>query len=459
MATEVWFRNPHNFIRELVEVGYGKITWDRGILVKKRIDPVAHAHVYYGQAIPYRILIVGDQGTAELRPGDTMDKPTAVYPTWEYGEDSSLLEEIVEQPVGNSPDYCSDLKVPRDERPVFGQEHRVIVTGAPPIATGPGRRFLIFLKELQEDNPNCIIHIHGLYGYRPAFGSGLRSADMDPRTVAQKGKVTLGSGKEERFENVARYPQWVTPFGFKPTDLAIPRNRCIFNIKSAIWAGQNYAELVKFKTVNDGQPVDTTSPSVDFKIPETNSHMSGKKKAQTGDQFVCETCTLAPQCKYYRDGAVCSVPGAEPTPLARYFGSRDTNMIMDGLGKLLQSQAARAERGLQEEMTLGGIDPEVSKIVDQVFKNGVKLAQLQDPSLRGGPKVQVNVGSGGQASISSATPQQLIAATFRELEAQGIPRERITSEMVQGVLTGMANPETRRRAIESEVIERRDEPA
>lgn len=457
MPTEVWFRNPDNYIRELVEVGEYKIAWDRGLLVKKRIDPVEHASVYFGRSYPYRILMVGEQGTCELRQGNTIEKPYAVYPTWCYGEEAALLEEIVEQPVGMDLKVCSDFSVPADERPILGQEHRVVITELPPSNTGPGRKFLRYLKTLQEDNPDCIIHIHGLYGWKVAFGMGWKAADVEPRTAAKKGKVHLPSGKEEKFERVQANPKWVTVLGFKPVDLEVPRKRCMYNIKSAVWAGENYEKLYKFQTRRDGELVDSESAPVDFKPRETQSHLSRSKKAQEGDHFVCDTCSLQDDCKYYRNGAVCSVPGAEPIKLSRMFSSRDVDQIIDGLGVLMKANTKRLERGLEYEEIDGELDSEVSKMMGQVFDQGMKLAKMVDPARFSGPKVQVNVAPGGAASVSSGNPRQLIAAAIRELEASGIKREEITTEMIQGLLTGMSHPEQARAAIRGTVVAKHDE--
>jgi len=439
MATELFFRNPHNYIRELVECGVGNIAWDRGILVKKRIDPVKHAHTYFGMAIEYRILVVGEQGTADLRPGDTLDKPTGVYPTWKYGEEQALLEEMVARPIGEDEKVCSDTSLPGDERPVLGQEHRVVIIDPPNAGTGPGRRFLVYLKELQEDYPDCIIHVHGLYGFRPAFGMGFRSADISPREAAQHGKIMLPQGREEKYERVQKQVKWVTAMGFKPAELAEPRNRCIYNIKSAIWASQNFAELIKFRTVNDGAPVDTTSSDVEYVPRETKSIFnSGAPKKQDGDRFACDSCSLTADCKYYRAGAVCSVPGSEPTELAAYFRTRDSATIIEGLGVLLSGQARRVERAAQEEVEYGETDPEVTKMMGQLFDSGVKLAKLVDPALRANAAVQVNIGAGGQAA--PINPKQAVAAAFRELELQGFSREQITPDMVAAVLQGKPIP-------------------
>jgi hypothetical protein len=67
VSTEVWFRNPDTYIRELVECGVFQIAWDRGYLVKRKVDPIKHAELYYGQAYPWRVLAIGPQGSAEYR--------------------------------------------------------------------------------------------------------------------------------------------------------------------------------------------------------------------------------------------------------------------------------------------------------------------------------------------------------------------------------------------------------
>jgi hypothetical protein len=459
--TEVWFRNPDNYIKELVEVGVGRVAWDRGLLVKRKIDPVKHAGLYFGNAIQFRALLVGDQGTAEYRNGDSLERPTAVYPTWVYGEDLSLLEEILEYPPGEDMVSCNDMTVSSDERPVWGQEHRVVITDIPNSRTGAGRKFLSVLRTLQEDYPKAIIHVHGLYGFRVAFGMGFSAADIEPRTTAQKGKVFLPSGHEERFEQMVAHPQWATMLGFKPVDLKIPRNRCMYNIKSALWAGENYDKIFNFKTTRTAaEEIDTTSSDQNHTALESPRRlMKNGLVVQEGDRFACDTCSLAKDCKYYRDGAVCSVPGAEPTNLAKLFQTRDSDRIIDGLGTLVAKNTQRLERGLREEESFGDVNPEVTKMLGQVFDQGIKLAKLVDPNLRGGARVQVNVGNGGVASVTDANPRQLVATAIRELESRGIAREDITPEMIGGMLEGMANPASAQRAIESTVVARQDEPA
>lgn len=459
MATEAWFRNPHDYIKELVESNEYKIAWDRGLLVKKAIDPVKHALLYFGPSLPYRVLLVGVQGTAEYRPGDTLEKPSAVYPTWAYGDDSVLLEEMLDYPLGNDQAACSDMSLPPDERPVFGQEHRIVITEMPDTRSGAGRSFMRYLKGLQEEYPHAIIHAHGLYGWKTAFGMGLGAADVEPRTAAKNGRVHLPSGAVDKWERLTSKPQWAAVMGFKPSDLSIPRNRTIYNIKSAVWAGENYEELYKFKTRGEGSG-DFFSSDDDHVPAERKSPIIGRNKAQDGDKLLCDSCSLQDKCTYFRIGSVCTVPGAEPVPLSRMFKTRDADTILDGLGQLMATNANRLERGLRNEEIDGELDPEVSKLTGQVFEQGVKLAKLLEPQrFSGGAKVQVNVGAGASASVSTANPRDLVAAAVRQLVQQGIPQEQITQEMIMSLVNGMTNPEAAPRAIQATVLERKDEPA
>ncbi len=149
---------------------------------------------------------------------------------------------------------------------------------------------------------------------------------------------------------------------------------------------------------------------------------------------------------------MCSVPGAEPTELSRYFKTRDSGMIIDGLGTLMAAQTKRLERGLTDEEDFGELDPEVTKIMNQLFDQGVKLAKLVDPNLRGGPKVSVHVGAGGGATIEGSNPRQFLAAAVRELELQGFKRAEITPKMIEGMMSGMADPGRAHQAIEGTVV-------
>jgi hypothetical protein len=449
--TEVWFRNPWNYVRELAEVRVPRIVWDRGMLVKRRIDPWKHAEAYFvGQE--WRLLLMGEQGTAEFN--HTSKVPVGVYPTWDAGEEQlPILEEMMQYPIGLDADSCNDPNVALDERPIAGQEHRVVVINLPDMRNAHGRALIRKLKELQEDYPECKLHIHGLYSWRVSFGMGFGATDVDPRTNAGKGKVTLPSGKEMIAEQTVKVPQWVTLLGMKPVDLTRePRNRCIYNIKSAVWASENFMDNIAFAARSTSQAVDITSARpAPIEVANGNPITNPRLPVQPQDKLNCNTCSLQNNCKYYREGSVCSVPGSEPAELAKRFGTRDADQIIDGLGTLLQLQARRLDRGVSDENMYGELDPEVTKIANQLFANGTKLAKLLNPSLNGGPQVQVNVG-GNAAAVGAATPNQVLGSIVRELESRGIPRDQITPNMVGNLLAEMTGANQAPQAIESRVV-------
>lgn len=446
MATEVWFRNPHNYVLELTEVGAPfRVVWDRGILVKKHIDAQKHAALYFGENADWRVLLVGPQGTAELDSSHSLENPLAVYPTWEHGEDLAILEEMMSNPLGEDEDAC-EADVPVDQRPVRGQEHRVIVTNLPNAHLSANRPFFRKLKELQEDYPECILHIHSMYSYRIMFGSGFASVDVEPRSDAANGRVILPSGKIMAYARTVGCTQWVNLLGMSVTDLKIPRNRCIYNIKSAQWAGEHFTEDVRFKTKGKAE-VDPSAPTA--VMPTTaRSRTSLAISPKQGDKITCDTCSLAVGCKFFRVGAVCSVPGSETSELAKYFQSRDSSRIIDALGTVLAAQTNRLQRGMEDEDEYGELDPEVTKIMNQLFTNGVKLAKLIDPSLSKS-MVQIN---NGAAAVSSTNPKQLMAAVVRALEDQGVRREDITPGMVEDMLRKMGGVE-QPAALPSQVVQ------
>ena len=76
----------------------------------------------------------------------------------------------------------------------------------------------------------------------------MNAADVEPRTSAANGKVILPNGKELAYARTVNQLQWVNLMGMSVTDLKNPAPRCIFNIKSAKWAGEHFTESVNFKT-------------------------------------------------------------------------------------------------------------------------------------------------------------------------------------------------------------------
>jgi len=457
--TDVFFRNPDNCIKELVEAGHRQVVWDRGYLFKKRLDPIKHAELYFA-GYPYRVLDVGneEQGCAEYQPGCKEDTPVAVYPVVSMlGERAiSVLEELAANPSGDNEDACKDSSVPGKERPVFGQDHIIIVTDFPDLKTGRGRTAIKTVRDVQMDYPDCTIHIHGLYGWSALFGMGFKSVDYEPRSTAQKGKIVLPPGREIKYEAAMLLPQWITLLGFKPSDLSVPRNRCIYIIKSALWAADNFTEGLnrRFRKDPNMNPadVDTDSSDADFLPATTKSPFTTTLPVLPTDKIRCDSCSLTDSCKQYREGSVCTV-GRDNRTLASMFQTRDSGVVIDGLSSILAKQAERAERAIEDEDEFGEMSPDTTNMLNALFNNGIKYAKLIDPALRAGPKVNVNV-AGGAVSVGSdrATPQAIMSDVIKAIEATGIPRSEITPSMVRTMMERMYGPmESQPAAIEGTV--------
>lgn len=426
---EAWFRNPTFYIRELAEVGSrsANVVWDRGIIVKQRIDPKAYVDARFNPAIDYRILLIGPQGAAEIRRDSSFAAPTAVYPVFEYGRHRfDDLETMLARPLGEDSGWWKpDRDVP-DEIPVPGQEHRVVVIRAPKANTGEGRLFLSDLARLQDMYEEAIIHLHGAFSWRVAFGTGLAAADIECRTTAAKGKIVLPNGREVYPDEFDTWDMWIKVLSIRPKDIREPRDRCLFNIRSALWAADNFERDVYFKRTR----------SKEFVIPdpgviETHRKVIRLGDTRDGDKVLCDLCSLAPTCKLYRDGGVCAIPGTDVSRLIGMFKSRDAGQIVDGLGVLMATNVERLEAGLEAERDDGELDPKVSRILEALFDQGQKLAKLLNPLL--GVKISANL-TPSVEGVAAGNYSALVAGVIAELEAQGIPRAQITSEMITKLL-------------------------
>jgi hypothetical protein len=130
--------------------------------------------------------------------------------------------------------------------------------------------------------------------------------------------------------------------------------------------------------------------------------------------------------------------------LQRFFKTRNSDHIIEGLGELMALGVERAERGLEFERSEDKLVPEVTKIMRNLFDQGVRLAKLVNPELT--PKgPMVTIGINGNASIGvGPTPQELASQAVAELEAAGYARDDIDMQMIQNYLSGQPLPPARR---------------
>lgn len=430
MSTEVWLRNPWNYIREVVEVGHCWMAWDRGLLRKRGdLDMNAFCDANVPTVYDYRSMAIGEQGAVEVDRTTSMHSPKAVYPVWDYTEHAmDDLLKLIALPVGEDPRWYKNAILPPDQRPVKGQEHRIVIIRPPDFRTGiDAKTFYPMIRDIQGEHPEVILHLHGSYSYRATFGMELRSADLDP-SDGRGARIFLPMGKYVKRQDLKKYQQWVNVVGGRPSDLDTPRGVCMFNIRSALWAGQHFNEEIAFRVREVGA-----------RKSATLEHYNPGALVSSEDKFLCDRCSLAVSCKYFREGAVCSLPGSESVELSRFFTSRDSAIIITGLTRLLEFQAERLEDGRENEKLTGDLDPEVTRIADSLFERALKLAKLLDPQLDPKrPLVSMQVNSQGPTQINNSqfNMQEEVAKAFSALEAKGVPREAITSEMVESFMAG-----------------------
>jgi hypothetical protein len=418
MSTEVWIRNPQFCIRECVDESVKNIVWDHGLLKKKRIDPRRFMELHYRPSDVWRSLTVSEYA-ATLISSQT-EHIEANFPVWKYGESWAELEKMV------TSEWMPD--VPEEWNPVSGQPRRVVITYCPELNSEMGKQFFYELADLQAENPDTIIHVHGLYSYRGSFGLGFKASDVDVRTSAAKGKVLLPNGKVVEWERLHDQKYWCGLMGFDPRELTLPRNRCVWNIRSALWAGEHFADDMKFQhkgfwEIDPDQPL-TRKPS--------RRNFLKLVKPLPSDNFFCNVCSLQASCKLFRVGAVCAVPGSEPADLVKLFESREPEQIRKGMSAILQVEARRVQDARQAETDKEEISPEVTRMLDRIFSHAERLLKVTDPKLL--PAHVQAPGAGETFNWDSASPAQLAKYVTNRLQELGVPKEEITTQIIMDVI-------------------------
>lgn len=456
---DLWCVQSRRYVDIALEEGIRQFTVQVGSLLNSKDEELSWLRSHTAAYGPVKVMIIDHDGATEYSTFGNYTRPLAVYPTW-AAEDEPLetLRWLLENPVGENEEFCSMQDVMPEQRPVLGQKHRVVVHRLP--RTGPERQmFMLQMRQFQLDYPKAEIFISGAKRYNDLFGIGLKAVDFMPEAISVNGmftwRIALPTGKILNKERVwdGRYRDWFTLIGFEQTDVVIEEDYSRFCIRSAMWANKNFGSIKPFVSpTTKGGGNNTifmeaeliTVPDRHFVLPASRRTMMRNigMEHTDADKFVCDSCILQNACSLYREGSVCSLKGSEAVGLADAFGSRSVDVLIGGLSQLLKKNADRLEDAMAvEENAAEGLDPEVTKLSKTVFDQGTKLVKLIDPSLAGGPKVQVNVGvgAGGSAQVNTGSdPKQLMATVVAELEASGIPREAIDGDMIKGVLRNMA---------------------
>lgn len=438
MSSELWIRNPSHCIREAKQAGERNIVFDSGYAFKRKIDPIPFMKLYLGESADWQLMLIREHG-AQLFTSESGEKHIGTFPVWDASVDStSILEDWVANPVGEDQTACRDQNIHPESRPIYGQEHRVIIHNIPNTRMALGKTLLQMLRDIQLDYPEVKFFIHGLYSFMPLINLGFSAFDIEPRSAAAHKKVWLPNGREVKIlETYHRHSQWVELLGYGRADMNEPATRCVFNIRAVRWAIENGTERLKFDTAHTAKQAkpDITTPANQYKPRENKSATKGLAVVKPGDKYECATCSLADKCKFYREGSVCTLPDSEMSELAKMFATTDTQTILGGLAKLTALAAQRTERAMAFEDDFG-LDPEVTKMLKQTFEFGERYAKLNDPMLRATVNFNQNGGNQppaipGKVTITQLDPKSAAALAIEHYEKQGIPRNKITLEMVQ----------------------------
>jgi hypothetical protein len=475
--TTIWFRDPYNYVAIAAKEGIDRYVLSKSHLMARKIDPLAFMRKHFlTSSIRPEFMTIGHEGAALYDLFSRLDRPKAFYPVWSFDEGVDTLVDILANPVGQDEGICSTTSVDPSIRPVLGQDHVVVLMDVPNQKMGINRQRLAEIAALTKEFPDAKIHVTGSYTFRVMFDQGFTSADYDPWSVTRT-YLSMPSGylvQGNRPDKQEMYEGWITMLGFTVQELEAMKTRLHFNIRSVKWAGRYYnTELNakrRFHPTRDQQDLSTDmfteqASGVKDSGPGrklfnnrrtiAKKHLALLNNGPVTDGILCDWCVFRISCKLSREGSVCTAGASKVGDLADYFGTRDASRIIDGLSKLMQRQADRLEDSIAVEEDAGEPNPEVTRQMNSLFANGVKLAKLIDPNLNGkGANVNIlNVnGVGAAASIASGDPRQMVAAAVKALEDSGIKREEITPEMLKGLLSNMAHG-TPQQAIEAKVIE------
>lgn len=442
-----WLTNPFSCLVDAVSEGFTRFVFQRERLRQRRLHPHTHVRRHFlGTQTNPTFMIVDRLGASVHDLFTRAEKPLAVYPVWSFTEDSARLRKLLAQPYYEI--FTGSRSSASAHTPVEGQDHKVVLIDFPNMQSNLGRQRVLDIANMIEDFQNVKVHASGLRAYSTAFHYNWDSFDYDPtfntrgtRLILPNG-VVLDSWDMSKRDQLVEYRDWIHLLGFSVSDFPDHRKTILYNMRSLRWAVNHYEHgmAVKFRYSPSIEETALKYDEFGHILADDKHFTSRRRRMKVGkmDKVLCDACTLKPACKIAREGAVCTVGGAFTVSLADMFGSRDVARVIDGLSAVVRKQADRVEKAVEGEDP-DDPNPEVTRQLNSLFKNGVMLAKLLDPSLNG-KGTTVNINNHNQvAAVGQANPQQMVAAAVRALEDQGIPRNEITPDMLRTLLAGMAN--------------------
>lgn len=447
---ETYYRNAHKYINVLQEYGIKSYAWSYGEHMRERMDSIQWASMQGGPDDEWRAMIVAIEGALayDQRSEDWLD-PVAVYPVWNTSMPISALEAYCATPVTENPKIMLSKETFKGDYPGLfvpkpGQAHKVVIFAPPDIRSEVGRLQFKMMREVRDKYPDVEWIVWNTASFRIIFSGMFQGAGFDA-FIKPKGHLLITPpGKVIQHSDRAVWKMWFEFMGYDFEEVwETLEGRIAYCIDSFNWASRHFERTTRFRLrVINGVDINTPdAEALDREYSEGGwfrAGAMGDRVMAPGDGILCDDCSVAPSCKVYREGAVCGVPSADGAELAKLFGSRDSDKIIDGLTEIVKIQSERVAADVNEEDARGERYMETDKRMKDLFDAGQKLAKLIDPSLNGkGTTVNVGlIGANGQPVVGTSTPQEVVGKAVRALEAAGIPRDEITNELILGVITG-----------------------
>lgn len=443
-----YFRNCERIMSVLVEEGISHLSFSNLNLGRQGHDAITNVRQFYlHSGIRPKIMIIGPQGAKEYWSDGNIFEPVREFPVWSIKSKTFKDLEAI----------CEKLYEEDDHM-------QVVISNCFP-SNHPWWQSLF---RFQRDFPRVKMYLSSGNSFNLGFGGRFSAADFEFTDPGFISKAYMPGGNRILVRNSAAvhilnpWSEWIENLGFTVSELATDKKKLLrFNIRSAIWASKHFADNYRYSMV-DKLTVDATQLSENDYVPRSSHTIIARRARVTtkqAEKILCTRCSIAPKCKLFRSGSVCGLGESEMAALADSFQSRDAGRIVDGLAEIVKISATRFESAAKAEDDAGVVDPDVTRQAKSLFDMGTKLAKLVNPELAGpGVRVQVNVGSAGNAELlAEANPKKLMATLIGQFEAAGFRRDEITPDMLKGALEAAGRGAPMQQAITATAIATRDE--
>lgn len=151
----------------------------------------------------------------------------------------------------------------------------------------------------------------------------------------------------------------------------------------------------------------------------------------SGDKIECDTCSLLPACHLGKRGWDCIMPKTNSTEVALTTDFGGTGKIEDALGSVLNLQAARIQKALDEgpgdaatPKMKADHQKELDRNINNLFKNGLALRNAKAAS-KTPTKQGIVLDDEGKEIPKNATAT-LLAWAIDDLTAAGLDRRSLS---------------------------------